>query len=280
MRVFIIGFCCVAVLVLGLLGVREWALMIPSQRFEHPFLDSEPPPHRAVKVQTLEDAKAAKALLSSVIYWLDVRLTADGQFLILDPEVVRTGLTPEALGAEKWKGPNFYRYSENELRLIFPATLRLKDFLSDFPDQRMILNVIDNTESVHTKLIELVEPFKADRRFLFQSDTDIILKSLKDQKPLWLYGSSRSDLMKILTFESIGMEAASPFRGDVFISPFLIMNRDAFNEGVLREIHRRHKDIFIGPLVSANEFEKARALNPEGFIFSSLELFKELQDKF
>lgn len=279
MRVFIISFCCVAVLVLGLFGVREWALMIPSQRFEHAFLSGPPLPYVAVRVDNAEEAQSARALLSNVIFWLDLRLTADGEFLILNPEVVPQALTLEALGADKWKGPHLYRYSEAELRLVFPQAVRLKDFLAAFPEQRAILNVIDNTDDVHTKLIELVGPFKPDERFLFQSDTDIILKSLKEKKPLWLYGSSRSDLMKILTFESIGLEAASPFRGDVFISPLRIMGREAFNEGVLREIRRRHKDIFIGPLFSADEFEKAQHLMPEGFVLSSVALFKELDKK-
>ncbi|MBX3041283.1 MAG: hypothetical protein KF789_11310 [Bdellovibrionaceae bacterium] len=279
MRVFIISFCCVAALALGLLGIREWALMIPSQRFEHAFLNAPPLPYVAVRVENSEQAKSAKTLRSDVIFWLDLRMTADGEFLILNPELVPQTLTLEALGPEKWKGPNFYRYTEAELRLIFPQAVRLKDFLSEFPEQRAMFNIVDNTDDVHTKLLTLVEPLKADQRFLFQSDTDIILKSLKEKKPLWLYGSSRSDLMKILTFESLGLEAASPFRGDVFISTLQIMGRDAFNQGVLKEIKRRHKDIFIGPLNSTADFEKAQELMPEGFIFASVELFKELEKK-
>jgi hypothetical protein len=112
---------------------------------------------------------------------------------------------------------------------------------------------------------------------LIQSDTEIVIKSIKEQKPLWLFGTSRSDVMKIVSFDSIGLGPASPFHGDVFISPLKIMNRAAFNEDVLTEIRRRKKLVILGPLLTEQEIVDARSLKPDGYIYDNSRLFlKEL----
>lgn len=274
MRVLFISFACVLVLLLSLFGVRQWGLMTPYQRFEHAFLDAHPGPHQVVRIRSLDEFNEAVQISKNLIIWLDLRMTADGQFLVF-PEDPRPQMTESAFPRELWKGDVLSRYELGELRMLFPQVPMLEDFLDPEPRPRMLLNIVDNATDVHHHLIQRIEPWTANERFLFQSDTDIILRSLKEKKPLWLYGSSVSDLMKILTFESLWLEPASPFLGDVFISGFQLKGRDAFNENVLNEIRRRHKDVFLGPLKTPEEVERARALNPEGFIYDNVELFRK-----
>ena len=271
MRVLFISFATVAFLVLALFGVRQWGLMTPYQRFDHGFLDRVPAPHHVVKVQSLREAQEALRRSRDFILWLDLRMTSDGQFLILT-EAPRSFLTAQTVGTETWRGDVLSRYSLAEVRPLIPEAPLLEDFLTLNPRPRMVLNVVDNATDVHHYLIQKIEPLKDDENFLFQSDIEIVLKSLKEKKPLWLYGSSVSDIMRILTFESLKLEPASPFVADVFVSGFELMKRPAFNEGVLAEVRRRQKSIFLGPLTSPEEVERARALQPDGFIYESLNL--------
>lgn len=279
MRVIFIGAGSVLLLVLTLLGIRQWALLVPIAPFDHPFLKGHLAPHYAVRVKTDAEAREARALQKDIIYFLDLKFTSDGKFLLLQPEEVTGALTRDSLGDEKWKGNQLSRYSEAEIRFIFPNAERLQDFLTAFPRQRAILNINDNVEGVHTKLIEALQDFHPGERFLFQSDVELILKSLKEQNPLWLFGSSRSDLMKILTFDSIGLEAASPFHGDVYLSPFKLLGRDSFTKGVLAEMKRRQKDIFLGPLSDEAEFAEAQKRGASGFIFNDVTLLRKALSK-
>ena len=280
MRVLFISFAVVGVLFMSLFGVKQWALMMPSQRFDHPFVSlDQPQPITVIQVHEPAEAKNILSEIPQAYFWLDLRITADGKFLLLRPELTQTTLTPEALGVEKWKGPQPSRYTEAELLILFPTAIRLQDFLVLFPETKMILNILDNVDGVHTQLMAAVEGRLPEQRFLFQSSADIILKSLKDKKPMWLYGSSQSDLMKILTFESLGLEATSPFRGDVLIAPMQISGRAAFNENVLTEILRRKKTIFLGPLINNREVEQAASFRPNGLIYSSLNLWRTTSAK-
>lgn len=275
MRVFVISLLTLTLLFSGLFLVRQWGLMTPYQRFDHAFLEGEKP-FTVVQVSSLEEARQALSHSPNLILWLELRFSKDGQFLILNRGEDENALSIDALG-DRWKGNVLSRYSLQDLRLIYPEAQLLEDFLREFPQTRFVLFIKDNANDVHHHLIQLVESHHPEKRFLFHSDADIILSSLKEKQPMWLYGSSYSDLMKILTFESIGLQSASPFQGDVFISALELIGRPAFNEHVLSEIRRREKDIFLGPLRTAEELEAARAFAPDAFIYPSVEIFESLQ---
>lgn len=271
MRVLLLSIGSVLFLLMALSLARIWGLSTQFQRFEHPFWN-QAKPVISVRVRILDDIRTLVRAKPDIVPWLDVRQTSDKQFIILPDAPIRELLVEKSFPADKWRGPQPSRYTLAELRPIFSDAPLLEEALKQFPDLRFILNVIDNNNGIHEDLVKLLEPLNPDKRILIQSDTDVILSSLKEKKPLWLYGTSRAELMRMLTFESVGILPATTFRADVLIVPLTLHDRPAYNRGVLDEIHRRKKEYFIGPLSSAEEYDKAHEENPDGYIFSAPEI--------
>lgn len=252
-----------------LMMTRFWGLAQPYQAFEHPFLQAPPFP-AMVKIHRPEQVQAVIDRQKDAIFWLDLYMTKDGHFLVL-PESPALQLKAETL-KEKFLSDKTYFYDLSFLRLYFDQATLLEDFLS-ITKNRLILNIKDNALNVHTQLMTAVEKAAAQERVLIQSDIERVIKTFKESRPLWLYGTSHSDLMRLLSFDSVGIVASSPFVGDVFIAPMKLLNRPAFNENVLQEIHRRKKTVFLGPLKDVSEVNTARGLQADGFIYENPELF-------
>jgi hypothetical protein len=106
------------------------------------------------------------------------------------------------------------------------------------------------------------------------SDADIVLSSLKDKNPLWIYGTSLSDLTKLLTMASINLEGLVNFKRDYFITPVTLKNRDMINPKVIAEMRKRFKKVAIGPVRTDQDRDIAQKLNPDILILSS-ELIKK-----
>lgn len=257
-----------------LLGIRYWGLSQPEQPFEHAFWEAAS--HPVVKVRLLAEAESLQLREPDVILWLDLQLTADHHFLVLGEDAVER-ITPRQLG-ENYVGPRLSRYALERLRPLFPEAALLSDFLSRFPSKRFVLNVPNGTD-VHVHLVEALKDFQADRQVLIQSDTDSVLMSIKGLKPMWLYGTSRAALMKLVTLDSVGLGPAAPFRGDVFISPMTLNGRPAFTLSAYEEMRRRSKRLLLGPLSSREEFDAARQLAPTGFVSANPSFFLSILDQ-
>lgn len=256
-----------------------WGLSIGYQRFEHAFFTLQPEKYLGVKVYDLSSAKTATTKKSDVILWLDLRMTADQKFLVLPASAGQSELSLEKIGPEKFRGNKVNLYDLSYLRIYFPQAFLLEQFLAEFPEQRFILNLLDNATDIHTALIKTVSAYQPEKRLLIQSDIAIVGKSIKELEPLWLFGTSYPDLMKLLSFESIWLQTASPFHGDVFIAPMKVMNRPAFNRNIIDEVHRRQKRVFLGPLKSASEYDAARQVPAEAYIFENVDLLTGVLDQ-
>ena len=270
MRLLFISVGTLFVFGVLLLMTRFWGLSQGYQAFAHPFLEPAKPWY-AVQVFDLKEAASLVQKKNDVIFWLDLAKTQDNQFLVINPHR-RVDLTPELM-KDAYHGEKTYFYDLRVLRIAYDQESLLQDFLEKFPTTRMILNVRDNAMAVHTSIVDLINLQKASSRVLIQSDTELVLKTVKDLQPLWLYGTSRSDTMKLLSFESIGLLPTCSFMGDVFIAPFKIHGRPAFNAAVLEEVRRRQKTIFLGPLENEAEVLAAHGLKPDAFIYANSELF-------
>lgn len=278
MRLLLISIACV--LFFGAIGVglRTWGLATPYQKFDHAFWSSEAP-YSIVRAKTAMEAQRLTQEKSDVILWVDLHETRDHRFLVVSEETVQGQLTEKALGPERWRGPQIPRYDLAELRPFFADSPLLEDLMTQFPNQRFVINIVDNVVDLHFELVKILQTLNPDNRVLIQSDTDVLLRSIKDMKALWLYGTSHADLMRLLSFESVGLLPATPFKGDVFISPLELKGRSVLNAEVLNELRRRKKTIFLGPINGIPDFESAKKANPDGIIFSSMEIFLHLREQ-
>ncbi|KYG67507.1 hypothetical protein AZI86_07515 [Bdellovibrio bacteriovorus] len=254
---------------------RIWGLSQPHRLYEHAFFSSSTP-IIITKVKTLEEAKEAIKLKSDVVLWLDVRFSLERVPFILEKSRDAAFLEMKRVEQEKhpetpiFIGARLSDYPWEQINEFYKNTPALKEFYEQFPQTRFVVNMVDNVADAHLKVVEAVEGFKPNERTLIQSDALILMTSVKDLKPEWVYGTSVPDLMRLLTLDSMYVLPATIFKGDVFIAPFTIKNRPAFNDEIIAEMHRRQKRIFLGPIQSEAQLQKAQSLNATGYITDNL----------
>jgi hypothetical protein len=275
MRLLIITVGVLFVSAIVGLSLKIWGDSSSFQRFEHGFYNPKAPAP-IVRLDQLDQAAQFFKDFPAGAAWLEVRSTSDSQLIILNQKVRARNAELNKLSPAR--GLSWSRYSFTELSSVFGKIEKLEEFLSTFPTQKFVLRMMDNFTDVDRSLITLLEKFSPDKRLLIQSDIDVILRSLKDQKPLWLYGSSQSDLVKMLSLDSIWLLSAAPFRGDVFILPIRWQNRVLLNKNLMLEIKRRKKDFYVGPLESIEDLRKLRdhlGEGPDAIVYGSLELQRQ-----
>ncbi|PIS11056.1 MAG: hypothetical protein COT73_05980 [Bdellovibrio sp. CG10_big_fil_rev_8_21_14_0_10_47_8] len=145
-----------------------------------------------------------------------------------------------------------------------PARPLLKDLLVKFPQTRFVVQCNDNVENIHRQLAQVIEEAKATERVLIQSNYNSILVSTKELLPRALYGSSPADYTRLKVFDSLWILPSVPFKGDVFFGPLIYRGRSTINSDIVIEMKRRFKKVFLGPLLSQEEVDKAIALGADG----------------
>jgi hypothetical protein len=273
MRFFAIIFGCLFLLFSFLFMIREWGYRQTNTEFKHPFLE-QITPWKIIQIDNQEDARAALKLDPQVIFMLPLRVTEQGQFFLQFNDQFEDLLHRKLWPQELYRGPKPYFYSLEQLQVVFPDLVKVEDFLTEFPDSRIIFNIIDSAQNVHENFIRLIQARPTKNIFLVQSDTDVILKSIKEREPMWVYGTSYPEINRFLSFESIGVASATQLRSDVYISPLRISNRPVFTAALNSELRRRKKKIILGPVSGPAEHLQAQQFDVDGIIFRSLEDLK------
>jgi hypothetical protein len=268
MRVILISIFSVALLFIILAITRFWGMGQHFPDFQHPFFSGSTSPLFILKVSSEKEIDEALQLKKDFAFWLDVETTSDKKLIAFSRE-----FSPKEISIEAYRGPKSMAYEFQKLQNIRPEIRELKAVLTKYPDQRFILNVLDNVEDVHILLTDSLKGLSGEKRFLLQSNYNVVMTSIKEIEPFWLYGCSQADLMRFMTFESMWILPSITFKGDVFISPFKLVNREAFNEDILQEVRRRKKKIVLGPLLSKAEFDDASRLKADGLVIEKLSDF-------
>ena len=262
-----------------ILMTRIWGMGQSFSVYEHPFF-SHSSPTLVVAAKDLPEAESIIKAQSDSVLWLDVRFSKDKEVFVLSASEDTRFLKDRRSQQEAQPQTAIYtsgrlaEYNWEDIHGFFPQTVLLNEFYKTFPNTRFILNVIDNVSDAHTTLVNHLEKSKPNERTLVQSEALILMTAIKDLKPEWLYGTSKPDIMRFLSFDAMWILPAVQFKGDVAIFPFKVSNRPAFNIEILQEMKRRHKKILLGPLQSQEELQAAEELSVDGFIFRNLEEFQ------
>ena len=275
MRIFFITVVSFLVLGVLLLMARIWGMGQTHPIYEHVFF-SGPTPMIIVKADTLEKVRETLKAQPEAVIWADVRISRDGIPYILPPQRDREFL---AMKAEQQKahpetpimtGSKLTEYPWEQINEFYKSTPALKEYYEQFPKTRFVLNVVDNVHDVHRFISAAIENLDPKPRTLIQSDALIVMSAVKDLQPEWVYGTSTPDIMRLLAFDSLFILPSTQFKGDVFIAPFTLQKRPAFNEDIILEMRRRNKRIFLGPITTAAQLADARRYNVEGLITENL----------
>lgn len=263
------------ILVAMLLAMTHfWGKSQVYTKYDLPFFQNIKTPFEVHKTQNplqLSPPMKAEAKTSisekieSKIWWLDVSYTLD-QKLILLPQNYSQALSLDILQSE-WKGPQATQYNLDFLKKIFGDKLvELNQVISALPQDKFILNILDNVFDLHTGIINYLSPLNVDSRVLIQSDTLVVMTSIKEKKPEWAFGSSHADIMKLLSMNSMWILPAGTFKGDAYITPLEIKSRSVVNSDVITEMKRRYKTVIIGPIYNNIDHVEALRLQPDGVI--------------
>lgn len=278
MRVLLISIATVIVIGLLILMTRIWGMGQVFAEFPHEYFNGTPP-LMVVKADSLEAVKTILAKKPDAAIYIDVRVSNDKVAFVLSPTrdeefmVNRLQMQKDHPETRIYTGGRLSEYSWEQINEFYKTTPALKEYYQQFPQTRFVLNLVDNAMDVHVTVTDAISDLNPDKRTIIQSDANVVIDSVKTLKPAWLYGTSVPDLVRMLTFDSMYLLPAIQYKGDVFIAPFKISKRNAFNADIIEEMRRRHKKIMLGPLKSAEEYAKAQTYSPDGYIFESLELF-------
>ncbi|RYZ89377.1 MAG: hypothetical protein EOP06_09435, partial [Proteobacteria bacterium] len=265
MRVIFISFGAIVVMAVALLTVRFWGQGQRFAEFQHPFFEGSTPT-LIFKTNSLEETESVVATQPSAALWLDVRSTHDQALIVFARDLTPKELkelspnepssSPSSNVAEPAdRGPKTMAYDFAKVKALQPQAMLLKDLLVKYPKQRVVLNILDNVERIDLWIKDTLKDLGGEKRFILQSNYNVVMTSVKEQEPFWLFGCGQADLMRFMSFESMWILPAVPFKGDVFIAPFKLLGRTAFSEEILQEVQRRKKKIILGPLVNKAEFD-------------------------
>lgn len=283
MRLLLISIGCLLLALFILLTARMWGQSQSYPEYVHPFFQKTP--LIVLQVNTLSEIKSIISEHPQTVFQLPVRMSKDKILFVLDSitekKLILNLQNQQKLHPEKsiLKSQKLYDYSwidiNKHLNDMSINVEILTDFYKQFPQQKFILDVIDNTYEIDLEIVRQLETYNPNERTLIQSDVGMILSAIKMLKPEWLYGSSKADLVRLKTMESMWILPAVQFKGDVLIAPIKLQNRDLMSEEIISELRRRHKKIIIGPIQTKEDYLKIKQYQPDAYLFLDARLISQ-----
>ncbi|WP_246845217.1 hypothetical protein [Bdellovibrio sp. NC01] len=285
MRVLLTTIAALIVTGFLILTTRIWGLGQTFPEYKSPFYEGTSP-MIIVKAETLPKIDEVLKLKPDAVIWVDVRMSREKTAFILSPthdnEFLKQKEEQQKANptAKIFIGGKLSEYPWEQINEHFKDTPALRELYEKYPNTRFVLNVVDNVSDVQTAVVSAIEDLKPDNRTLVQSEALVILSSIKELKPAWVYGTSTPDIMRFMSFDSLWILPATQFKGDVFVAPFKIMKRNAFNADIIEEMRRRHKPVFLGPIADSAQLKMAQDFKADGLITEDLPaLLKMLEAK-
>ncbi len=254
-----------------------WGQGLTYKPYDHPLLSWESKagkPALALSTNSLQEAKDFLQKDSDRILVLNLRISADGHFFTASPGALDFVFKLSELEPALYKGNKHFYYQYTDLKRFSPDLISIEDWIQLKP-RFWIFNILDNSLDIDKHLTLWTEKNELQNKIVITSDADIVISSMKDLHPLWIYGTSLSDLTKLLTMASVNLETLVNFKRDYFITPISIKNREVLNPKVILEMKRRFKKVAIGPVHTDQDLEKALKLQPDVLILDSATADKE-----
>lgn len=145
-----------------------------------------------------------------------------------------------------------------------PTRPILQDFLKLYANNRILLSLEDNISNIDLLVAKALSEEAKTERIMIQSDFNVVLESIRKQLPYLVFGSTMADVMRLKTFDSIGIITATPFKGDVYFTNLKIRNKNALTEAITKELKRRKIPIIVGPVDNIDEAQSALSLGADG----------------
>jgi hypothetical protein len=224
--------------------------------FDHPFLhlahkDQRPiilfrtisPSASPAQLASEFASKATKPLTEvNLGLWLDVRLANDGALIVSQNELLTNGSLAgkpiELASLEDCKTAGLFE---------------LKDFASNIDKYPTVLNLIARRPGLAKRVLELWGPSPKPLSLsntVLHSESDGVLKELREAQPRGLYGTSQSSIIQIEMLANLGLQALVDLKSDLLISSTVELSpapEPRLRKSTLDEAKRRGLKRYAGP---------------------------------
>ena len=204
--------------------------------------------------------------------WLDVRLNGSGELVVSSSDLLSNGKPVEIASLDECRADGIVTLAE--------AAPSLKDIY-------IVLNLIARRPGLPAKLSEIWgdgKPLSFDWT-LVQSESDGILKELREQAPKAFYGSSQATMIQLEILSTLGLEGLPDLKSDALIS---MIEEPAKNNSVaiprlrdstLKEAHRRSLKRYVGPVSTREVAVPLLAAGYDGIILTERGIWEDLLDE-
>ena len=271
MKLLGISFGALVVAIMVWSTMWFWGQTLTYKPYDHPLMNwthTEGQPVPALEAQNLEEAQKFLAQNPDGILFLNLKVSKDGQLFTTKPGSLDFIAKLPKENPNEYNGNKNFYYDLAYLKKHAPDLILLDEWITLKP-KFWIFNVVDNAMDVDKHMTLWFEKNDFANKAVITSDADIVISSLKDKNPLWIYGTSLSDLTKLLTMTSVNLESLVAFKRDYFITPVTLKNRELLNPKLIVEMKKRFKKVAIGPVHTDQDRARALEQTPDILIIGS-----------
>lgn len=248
-----------------------WGQSLTYKPYDHALTNWTTPseePLLAISTDSPEEAANFLKTNPDGIIVLNLKISGDAHFFTTKSGDLDFITKLPETNPDEYKGNKYFYYSFDYLTKHSTSLTSIKTWITLKP-RFWIFNILDNAIDIDKNLIQFLEEKGLQNKAVITSDTDLVISSIKNSRPLWVYGTSLSDLTKLLTMASVNLETLVNFKRDFFISPVTLKNRNVLNPKVIAEMRRRFKKVAIGPVHTDQDREIALKHQPDILILGS-----------
>ena len=204
--------------------------------------------------------------------WLDVRLNGSSDLVVSSSDLLSNGKPIEIASLEECRADGIVTLVE--------AAPFLKDTY-------VVLNLIARRPGLPTKLFEVWgdgKPLSFDWT-LVQSESDGILKELREQAPKAFYGSSQATMLQLEILSTLGLEGLPDLKSDALISMIEEPSRNdsvpapRLRDSTLKEAHRRNLKRYVGPVRTREVAVPLLDAGYDGIVLTERGIWEDLLDE-
>ncbi|MFN8791184.1 MAG: hypothetical protein ACK5Y2_06985 [Bdellovibrionales bacterium] len=263
MKLLLLTLGTLLILALLWMTLFFWGQGLQYQPYDHPLMKTSQT-RNVLATESLQQAEKFLKQDAEGGLLLSVRMSRDGLFFTAPASSLQVLAELSRSEPELARGPKPHLYDFSFLQARLQGFAPLDQWMTLKPEPKLwIFDLQDNALEIDRRFADWFEKQKLSERALIRSDIDLVVSSLKEMRPLWIYGSSLSDLNKFLTLGSIGLQGIANFQRDYYFTPLTRFERNMINENVLKEVRKRHKKIALGPVRTDLEKEQALRFKPD-----------------
>ncbi len=224
---------------------------------------------------TIEAFKSATKISKNIILETDTQMTSDGNMILLhDKSFLRTtGIdkTPSELTYEEiTKLDAGYAFQNNSGQFPFRnkgiKIPLLKETLSTFQDQRLIIELKTDSQTAADKLIQVIEETKSEDRVVIGSKFTKALEYIREKRPDWIYSATPTEMFQTIMLMNLYIETIAPLEAETYLLPEKLKGIKVLTPRLVQEIQRRKKPIFVWTVNDDNEVLRLKKMGINGVV--------------